>query len=498
MRKTKIVATLGPASGSPTMLARLVAAGVDVFRLNFSHGSPDIFRQYVATIREVTAGLDRPVAIMQDLQGPKIRTGKLVGGGPVVLRDGQRIVITTKACEGTAERISTSYAHLPEDVSVGDQILISDGLLELEVLETGPSRVICRVVHGGVLKERQGINLPGVPLSTPALTAKDLVDLQLGLELEVDYVALSFVRQPDDILDLRQRMRELGRVVPIIAKLEKPQAVSALEAIIVATDGLMVARGDLGVEMRAERVPIIQKRAIQLANRYGKPVITATQMLESMIDNVQPTRAEASDVANAIIDGTDAVMLSGETSIGKYPIEAVEVMQRIALETESHLSGAGDNPLLHLQQQTSDDILTNEEERLTLSLADAACRVSRSLDVAGIVAFTITGTTALAVSRKRPVAPIYALTPSADTYRRSAMWWGVNAYPIGTFEETDAMIEEGEQILLARKAAVVGDIMVCVAGPSTSTPGGTNMLQIHLFDGNNPYGAAPGTQEEPS
>lgn len=476
MRKTKIVATLGPASAEPTILRRLLESGVDVVRLNFSHGDHETHRQYVQRIRDAAREMDRPIAILQDLQGPKIRTGNLEQGGPVELEDDSQVTITTRKVVGNAQRFSTSYADLPHDVGRGDRILISDGSLELEVTECRKDELDCRVIHGGTLKERQGMNLPGVPLSTPALTKKDLADVELGIELDVDYIALSFVRQAADIRRLREVIQEAGKDIPIIAKIEKPQAVERLEEILNEADGLMVARGDLGVEMRTEKVPIIQKRIIDMANLHGKPVITATQMLESMIENPQPTRAEASDVANAILDGTDAVMLSGETSIGHFPLQTVSIMHKIALETEDHM-----------QNRPYRELVTRSDTRIRTALAEAACRLAETLEARAIVPFTLSGSTALAISKRQPRMPIFALTPNENTYRRMALWRGVHGYRFATFDDTDAMIEQGEAVLLQRNLAMVGDLMICIAGASTQTPGGNNLLQVHYFDGHNPY-----------
>ena len=340
MRRTKIVATIGPASRSPEMLERLIQAGVNVFRLNFSHGTHEEHFEVIRAARDIAARLHRPVALLQDLSGPKIRTGKVAGNG-VELVKGARLAITTDtSIEGTAELISTTYEPLPRDVKAGDSILLDDGNLELRVVGVSDGRVLCEVVDGGMLRSHKGMNLPGVALSTPALTEKDRRDLQFGVQHQVDYVAMSFVRRAEDVLEAKALIRSMGEAIPVIAKIEKPEAVDNLESILAATDGVMVARGDLGVELGTEDVPIVQKRIIAMANAAGKVVITATQMLESMIENPRPTRAEASDVANAILDGTDAVMLSGESAVGKYPVETVETMARIADYTEEHGMGS--------------------------------------------------------------------------------------------------------------------------------------------------------------
>ncbi|HEY8292497.1 MAG TPA: pyruvate kinase, partial [Thermomicrobiales bacterium] len=323
-RATKIVATLGPATTDAAVLTALIRAGVDVVRLNFSHGTHDEHAAAYATTRSIAKSLGRPIAVLQDLQGPKIRTGTLAAGSPVTLRDGATFRITSEAVEGTAERVSTTYQHLPDDVQSGDRILLDDGRMELRVTAIEGADVVTTVVHGGALGEHKGINLPGVKVSSPALTEKDLDDLAFGIKLGVDYVALSFVRTPQDVRLARAALKRLNSTTPLIAKIEKPEALDDLPGVIDAADGVMVARGDLGVELSPERVPSAQKRIIRLANARGKVVITATQMLESMTTNPEPTRAEASDVFNAILDGTDAVMLSGETSVGKFPIETVK------------------------------------------------------------------------------------------------------------------------------------------------------------------------------
>lgn len=487
IRRTKIVATMGPSIQDPDTLKQLLAAGVDVVRLNCSHSRHDEMRTRIERIRKVAEGVDKPVAILLDLQGPKIRTGALDGGNPVFLETGTNLIITTDDVPGTVSHLSTTYKALPDDVSAGDEILLSDGMIELKVLRVHDGDVECLVTHGGMLKEHQGINLPGVALSTPTLTGKDRADLEAGLAAGVDYVALSFVRRPEDIIELKQLIQSLGHDTPVIAKIEKPEAVAQLEKIVLVADGLMVARGDLGVEMPTEDVPVIQKKIISLANLHGVPVITATQMLDSMIHHPRPTRAEASDVANAIFDGSDAVMLSGETAIGTFPIETVKVMARIAEETEDHLFGAQAEEEPLWRKTPRKYVPDQESSRMTHALADAACAAADDLDAAGIVPFTISGRTALCISQRRPRVPIYALTPNEGTCRRTALWWGVRAFLFPQFTATDEMIEQGEEVLLERKVARVGDVMVCIAGASTNTPGGTNLMKIHHFDGKNPY-----------
>lgn len=475
--RTKIVATVGPACGSAALIERMIQAGVDVFRLNFSHGEHDQHAAYVKMIREAADELETPVAIMQDLQGPRIRTGPLQGGKSVDLERGHQVVIESGDFAGTADRISTGYNYLAQDVSTGDAILINDGLIELEVSEVGESWVRCEVLEGGKLQEHQGMNLPGVDLSISAPTEKDLSDLAFAFEHELDYVALSFVRSATDLSRLQQEMDNYDAApIPIVAKVERPEAVDELGEILKLAGGVMVARGDLGIEMPTEKVPGVQKRIIRAANEAAVPVITATQMLESMIENRRPTRAEASDVANAILDGTDAVMLSGETAIGQYPLESVRVMERIGRQTEldaperPHRSGEGCEAMTRQQ-----------------ALASAARGVAERLNAEGIIAFTMTGATARYVSQQRPDNMIFALTPEKATYRRLALVWGVRPVMFPLFGSTDEMIERGEARLLDAGLASVGDTLVCMAGASTSTPGGTDMLKIHPFDGTNPY-----------
>ena len=416
MRRTKIVATIGPASRERKVLESLAQAGIDVVRLNFSHGEHQEHLAVMQSVREIAARLGRPIAILQDLSGPKIRTGRLEDDKPVELRKGERITITTdESIEGTARLISTTYDPLPRDVSPGDRILLDDGNLELRVIKASLQEVECEVVDGGWLKSNKGMNLPGVKLSTPALTEKDRRDLAFGVKNGVDYVALSFVRQAADVSECKALIKSLGGTCPVIAKIEKREAIDDLAAILEAADGVMVARGDLGVELSTEEVPTLQKRIIEMANGAGKVVITATQMLESMIENPRPTRAEASDVANAILDGTDGIMLSAETASGRYPVEAVATMARIALYTEEHYGAF--RPPASVSIQCASDVAS--------SLARVARTVAEELGCKLIVAFTESGTTAHLVSTYRPRPPIAAITPNADTYRRLALWWGV-------------------------------------------------------------------------
>ncbi len=469
MRRTKIVATVGPASRDRAVLERLIRAGVNVVRLNFSHGEHAQHLEAIRTARKVAAELGRAVALLQDLSGPKIRTGR-VKDDLIELQDGARIVITTdESIEGTPARISTSYDPLPRDVKPGDRILLDDGNLELVVGTVAGEEVTATVVHGGALKSNKGMNLPGVRLSTPALTEKDRKDLAFGLQNGVDYVALSFVRQAADLELVKELIRTRGASTPVIAKIEKREAVDELPSILEATDGVMVARGDLGVELSTEEVPTLQKRIIEMANGAGKVVITATQMLESMIENPRPTRAEASDVANAILDGTDGIMLSAETASGRFPVESVETMARIAHYTEEHYGF-----------RAPARVTGGTASMVARSLARVASTVAEELDCKLIVAFTESGTTARLVSSYRPRAPIAAITYNDDTYRRLALWWGVVPVKSDFANTTDEMIVRGEELLKSTGLAKTGDTILMLAGQSHTT-GATNMLRVHTL-----------------
>src|SRR5262245_42211617 len=471
MRRTKIVATIGPASCRPDVLERLLRAGVNVVRQNFSHGDHEGHRQVIEAVRALAARTGEPIAILQDLSGPKIRIGNLEGGGPVELRDGARITITTDDVAGSAARISTTYKPLPRDVKPGERILLDDGNLELRVAGVAATEVECVIVHGGLLRPHKGMNIPEATLSTPALTEKDRRDLAFGLAQGVDYVALSFVRQPKDLEDVKAIVRAAGQKTPVIAKIEKREAVQNLESVLAASEGVMVARGDLGVELSTEEVPTLQKRIIALANTMGKVVITATQMLESMIENPRPTRAEASDVANAILDGTDAVMLSAESASGAYPVPAVETMSRIAVYTENHYD------YRHLGHLPA-DVTAGAISPVARSLARVAASVAEELSCKLIVAFTESGLTAQLVSCFRPRAPIAAITYNEEVFRRLALWWGVIPVKSDFAKTTDEMIVKGEALLKQKGLAAAGD-RVLMLGGMTHTAGATNMIRIH-------------------
>ena len=470
MRRTKIVATIGPASRDRKVLESLAQAGMDVARLNFSHGEHHQHLEVLKSVREISQALDRPIAVLQDLSGPKIRTGRLKGGQPVELANGAKVTITTdESIEGTPQLISTTYDPLPKDVSPGDRILLDDGNLELRVVDASLNEVVTEVVHGGLLKPNKGMNLPGVKLSTPALTEKDRRDLAFGVQNKVDYVALSFVRQAADVEECKALIKSLGGACPVVAKIEKREAMNDLPQILEATDGVMVARGDLGVELSTEEVPTLQKRIIEMANAAGKVVITATQMLESMIENPRPTRAEASDVANAILDGTDAIMLSAETASGGFPVQAVATMARIALYTEEY--GIFRAPAR---------VTGGTSSLVARSLARVASTVAEELGCKLIVCFTESGTTAMLVSTFRPRPPVAAITFNEDTYRRLALWWGVVPVKSEFAESTDDMIVRGEALLKQKGLVAKGDSVLMLAGQS-HTAGATNMLRVHVI-----------------
>lgn len=463
-RKTKIVATLGPVSSSPKMVQKLIKAGVDIFRLNFSHGENSQKMELIQTIRQVSAKLGRQVGILGDLQGPKIRTGKMAGNSMKLVK-GQEVLITTDDVLGGDGIIPTIYRSLPHDVHPGSRILLDDGLLELKVAALEGEKVRCLVVVGGVLKNNKGINLPGVNVSAPCLTEKDLIDLDFALEAGVDFVALSFVRTAEDIEQIKQIIAAKGKDTPVVAKIEKPEALRNFKKILEATDAVMVARGDLGVEIEPEKVPIYQKKIIQACNRAGKPVITATQMLDSMVRNPRPTRAETSDVANAIIDGTDAIMLSAETASGDYPLESVETMVRIANDVENtdFLDGA-----VH-----GGSVLT-----VAQAVAESSCRTASSLKAKAIVVFTRSGGTATLISAFRPSTPIIAFTTSLEIRRRLSIYWGIHCTDVGIMENTDQQISAVEKKLLA-SGFHKSDLVVITMGIPIETRGSTNLMKVH-------------------
>jgi pyruvate kinase len=469
-RHSKIVCTIGPASRSPRIIGRLLRAGMDVARLNFSHGSHEEHAQSIAILRAAAAAQKKPIAILADLQGPKIRTGALAGGGPVQLRAGQQFVITTARILGDSTRVNTTFTPLPREVHRGDRILVSDGLIELCVRQVRGNEVICEVVNGGTLGQNKGINLPGVQLRVPALPPKDRIDLAFALKQGANYIAVSFVRRPEDVLVAKSLIRRAGKDTPVIAKLEKPEAIENLDAILRVTDGVMVARGDLGVEMNPERVPVVQKTIIARAREFRRPVITATQMLESMTENPRPTRAEASDVANAIFDGSDAVMLSAETASGKYPVEAVSMMARIIEEAEASIT---EFPRPSMQEQL----------KVAETVAELVCHASRELHMKLIAVFTHSGFTARLVSRYRPLVPIVAFSPEAETRRRMALIWGVLPRNIPNVKKVDGLAAVAEKRLLEERLVRKGDVIGIVAGTPMGIRGTTNFMKFHVIGG---------------
>jgi pyruvate kinase len=475
MRRAKIVCTLGPASQTQEMMEQLLVAGMDVARLNFSHGSHEQHAANIAMLRAASLKVRKAVGILGDLQGPKIRTGRFITGSTELKEGGEFHITTDESVKGTDEIVSTTYPHLAADVNVGDRILLDDGLLELRVKSTDKKQLIrTEVVHGGTLKNNKGINLPGVAVRADALTPKDREDLIFGIKAGVDYLALSFVRQPADIDLARSAMADLGRQVPIIAKLEKPEAIARLDAILDKTDGVMVARGDLGVEIPPEEVPSVQKDIIRRCNLRGLPVIVATQMLNSMIDNPRPTRAEASDVANAIYDGADAVMLSGETASGRYPIDSVQMMERIVLAAESsrRAIGMGINPEGRgLMPATFPDVI-----------AQAACMAAKEAGATLIAAFTLSGVTARLLSHYRPPVPIVAFSPNQEVRRRMALYWGVVPRVLEPIQDQEMMVKRVEEELLSRGLALKGDKVVIVYGAPVGQPGKINSLRLHTIE----------------
>jgi pyruvate kinase len=465
MRKAKIVCTTGPATSTPEQIQALVDAGMDVARINRSHGEPAEHEAIIGHVRAAAKASGRAVAVLVDLQGPKIRLGRFTEG-KVQLDDGDVFVITTEDVPGTKEMASTTYKGLPGDARPGDRILIDDGRVAVRITAVEGPRVITRVEVGGPISNNKGLNLPGVAVSVPAMSDKDEADLRWALRLGADFIALSFVRSASDYDDVARIMAEEGRIVPVIAKIEKPQAVDNLVEIIDAFDGIMVARGDLGVELPLEMVPIVQKRAIELARRSAKPVIVATQVLESMISAPRPTRAEASDCANAVLDGADAVMLSGETSVGEYPIEAVRTMARIIENTEQH--GKDRMAALGWSPKTRGGAITH-----------AAADVGETLGVKYLVTFTQSGDSARRMSRLRSPIPLLAFTPIPQTRNTLALSWGIQTYEVPMVAHTDAMVLQVELTLRSQGLAEDGDLVVIVFGAPVGIPGTTNSLVVH-------------------
>jgi pyruvate kinase len=464
-RRTKIVATIGPSTNTPVMIRKLIEAGMDVARLNFSHGAYEDHAKVIEALREASATLGKPVTILQDLQGPKIRVSRFNGGKIELVKGESVTMVPENDYTGEAGTFPIDYPHLAGEAKPGMQVLLADGIFELRITEIDGNRVRCVVVEGGLLTERKGVNFPELKLKLPSLTTKDKEDLKFGLAHGVDWVSLSFVRSAEDIHTLHALIQEHGYEKPVVAKIEKPQAIEHLDEIIDAAQGIMVARGDLGVELSPEKVPMLQKRIIEHCNREGKTVITATQMLESMIHEPRPTRAEASDVANAIIDGTDAIMLSGETAMGDFPLKAVEMMNRIALDVECQIDFKTYPPV-------DDSALT--------ALCRAANQIAKVIDPACIAVLTASGRSARAVAAERPAAPIFALTTHTRVFHGLNLLWGIEPILIeehpDTFEQMVAMIESN---LTSRKLVSPGDRIVILGGIPAHLKGGTNFIRIH-------------------
>jgi len=467
IHRTKIVATIGPASDSPEMIRKMLLAGMNVARLNFSHGNYADHAERIQRLRAAAEELDLPLLLLQDLQGPKIRVGDLPPEG-MMLNDGDCLTLVPIAdYTGQPNTVGIDYPYVAEEAEPGTQVLLDDGLLELRVEKVDGNAVHCQVIEGGRLKSHKGVNFPTLNLRLPSMTEKDKRDLDFGIEQGVDLISLSFVRKPEDIQTLKALLHEKGAHIPVLAKLEKPQAIANLEAIVDECDAIMVARGDLGVEMSPEKVPLIQKRIILMCNQKGIPVITATQMLDSMIHNPRPTRAEASDVANAILDGTDAVMLSGESAVGDYPLEAVKMLARIAIEVESEAE------FINYPPDGLDD---------THAISEALNAMDDILNLQCIVTFTETGYTAKLAASERPKAPIVAYTPNPQTYRRLNLVWGVRPVLLPAPESTlEALLPQIETDLLQRHFASTGDKILVMGGLPMRQAGGTNFLKIHTI-----------------
>ena len=466
IKKTKIACTIGPASSDPAIMEAMIREGMDVARLNFSHGDHHGHGEKIAQLKRLSEKVGRPVAILQDLGGGKVRVGE-IEGGTIVLETGATITLTTKHTTGNAQKISVTYAGLAQDVKERDIILLADGTLELTVVAVKPPEITCEVVVGGELSSHKGINMPSGELRVKALTDKDKEDLAFGVEAGVDLIALSYVRGRDDILEAKEVLRTHNADSPIIAKIERNEALGHIEEIMDAADGIMVARGDLGVEIPLEEVPLIQKELIKRANSLGKPVITATQMLRSMVESPRPTRAEASDVANAILDGTDAIMLSEETATGRYPVEAVQFMVMIAQTTERsfpHEAFLPPNPY--------------QKEEIADSMSHAACRLAEDLGVAAIITPTRTGRTARLVSRYRPRYPILAFSPKPPTVRQLILSWGVHPILVSEFTNVDEIVGKGITAALQRGWVAKGQRVVVTAGTPVDLPGTTNLITV--------------------
>jgi len=474
MLRTKIICTIGPASRTPQMLKDLIVSGMDVARLNLSHGDQDYHAENIRLVRQASEEAGRPVAILIDLQGPKLRVGKLEGEG-IFLHEGEEIVLTTRPLLGHPGEIPVQYSDLPQFVAPGDRILLDDGLMEIVVLEAAGTEIRCQVITGGLLESNKGMNLPRAHTSIASISEKDKKDLGFALEHQADWIGLSFVRSADDVQALKELIQNqccFGRPVPVVAKIEKPEAVQSIDAIIAVSDGIMVARGDLGIETSPEEVPLVQKTIIAKCNQAGVPVITATQMLDSMIRNPRPTRAEASDVANAILDGSDAIMLSGETAVGKYPLEALRTMVKIAERAEAGMERAF--PLRRT--------LESKTKSIAEAVSHATCETARDLDAAAIITPTVSGHTARMISRHRPVTPIVAVTPSPMVQRQLRMYWGVYPLLAKRTASTDEMLAAATSVARAHGFVKPGDLIVMTAGSAGSAPGTTNLIRVQIVE----------------
>ena len=484
-RRAKIVATLGPASNSEPVFRDLVRAGVDVARLNFSHGTQEEKLALIQMIRKVSLEERKPLCILGDLQGPKIRTSWLKDHQPVLLKAGERLTITPREVPGTAAMVGTTFKTLAENVEQGSRILLSDGLIELRVQEVEDGDVICEIINGGLLGEHKGINLPGIPVRVPSLTEKDAGDLEFALKNGVDAIAVSFVRTAEDIQMVRNRVAALGFETWLVAKLEKPQAIEHLDHILSAADAIMVARGDLGVEVPPEQVPAIQKHIIRRAAELHKPVITATQMLESMIENPRPTRAEVSDVANAVYDGSDAVMLSGESAVGKYPVEAVSMMARIVIDAECHIKGG---EFTERRKQRGSHLSIAE------TICEAAAHAAGDLNLRAIALFTESGSTARHISKYHPGAPIYAFSANSTTINRINLLWGAVPIRCPKVNTVEAMVETAETMLGLGGHIRTREVIAVVAGTRTKS-GSTNFLRLHVIGEHQEGARSSGSKE---
>jgi pyruvate kinase len=466
--KTKIVVTIGPATDTEDKIRDLINNGVDIFRINFSHGDEEQHKETISKIKKISNELNYPIAILQDLQGPKIRLGKLKNG-KAMLKNGEEFILTTKNIVGDEHICSLGFPSIISDISPGQLIYINDGLIKLKVKKVTDEAIYTTVIEGGEISDHKGVNFPNTRLSIPAITEKDKKDLKFGLSHSIDLVALSFVKTPNDVLELRNLMEEYGRVVPIVSKIEKWEAVENIEKIVEVSDGIMVARGDLGVEIPIEEVPIVQKRIISTANKKGKPVITATQMLNSMIENPVPTRAEVTDVSNAIFDGTDAVMLSNETAVGKFPIESVKVMVNIIKNTEKSsifkkfLKTKAEEPV---------------EKNISDAIAISANKIAEVVNAKIIISATESGRTAILVSKHKPIVPVVALTPKETTLKYLTLKWGVIPFKVSPFKTVDEILQKAIQIAKEAKLAKKGDIVVITAGSHTGISGSTDLLKV--------------------